>query len=150
MIKNHNKIIKCLTKIISVCKNRGLPEIGNRILAACKNDILNDEEIKNLQSLFLINENVIQQTTLNTNIQNDKQSTFTKKTKAERFANKLSFLQNTKFEQQCSACGKVVEYNQPSFIKGKKMYHVICAIETYGDEANSNIKFNKWNQETKI
>lgn len=110
-----HKAKKCFDKLISVCNNRGFPEIGEEILKLAPK-YLNKEENGN----------------------------YGIKQKNVKYANKITFLASSKFEGKCKKCASLVEQGSASFLRGKQLYHILCGLEDLGEDAESNIYYKRW------
>lgn len=106
-----------IEKLISVSNNRGFCQGGLDILNIIAPSFLSKEEIKQLS----------------TNVSNE-----------IKYAGKTSFLESIKFQKPCSKCEQNVEIGSPGWISGKSVFHVICGLESLGEQATSNRFFNKW------
>lgn len=112
-----SKEFRCFDKVITVCNNRGLTQLGSDILGILGPNYLTKEEIKQLTRFA---------------------------PKSVQFADKISFLTANKFEKQCGHCQKPVEIGEASFVKGKTLYHVLCGLDVLGDRAGDNFYYKRW------
>ncbi len=109
--------LKCFSKLLTVCNNRGFGKMATDILTELAPRYLNDAELRSLK-IKLPNE--------------------------VKFADKLTFLEKVKFGQECQQCKTMVEVNTPAFLRGKKIYHTLCALDIMPDEVKDHPFYQKW------
>jgi len=113
--------LKCFTKLITVCKNRGMNNLADDILKILGPKYLEKLELKELN--FEI-------------------------PKSAFFADKISFLASVKYAQNCASCDEPIQLADAAFLKGKNLYHVLCGIENLGDDAKENKFYKRWTAQT--
>lgn len=120
---NETNQFKCLSKLLTVCNNRKMSNIGKEILKSIAPRFLEGEELKELAK-------TIKGKSL--------------KVKNPKSINRLIFLKKTKFAKACSRCQKIVEKDQAAFLKDIDLYHVLCGKEVFGIDADQNSHYQIW------
>jgi hypothetical protein len=102
---------------MTVCKNRGFGDLGSDILKSFGPKYLKKEEIKDF---------------------------FQQAPKSIKYADKITFLEAVSFAKNCDKCEEMVDQGSAAFIQGKKLYHVLCGLDSLEDGARDNFYYKRW------